>query len=57
MEEDSTIVLYLGAEEPGGIFVDGQAKYPPGHPEYKKILKHLNGLKPGEEKLILPFPD
>ena len=57
MEEDGTIVFYLGGKEPGGLFVDGIAKYPPGHPEYNIILEHLNGLKPGEGKLIAPFPD
>ena len=57
MEEDGTVVLYLGGEESGGTFVDGHAKYPPGHPEYNRILEHLNGLKPREEKLITPFPD
>ncbi len=56
MKEDGTILLQLRAEGPGGIRGDALLTYPPGHPEYKKILKHLGGLRPGEEKPVPPWP-
>jgi hypothetical protein len=32
-------------------------KYPPGDPDYDKVLKHLGGLKPGDDKPVPPFPE
>jgi hypothetical protein len=31
--------------------------YPPSHPQYREILEHVGGLKPGETKPCPPFPD
>ncbi len=56
MEEDGTIVLELRAEGPGGITGDALLRYPPGHPEYNNILRHLGGLKKGEVKQVPPWP-
>jgi hypothetical protein len=52
---DGTIELRLISRERG---MTGHAtlRYPPSHPEYKNILDHLQGLKPGETKLVPPWP-
>lgn len=55
MEPDGTIVLNLRAEGPG-VVGHGQMRYPKSHAEYDKVLKHLGGLKPGENKAVPPFP-
>src|SRR5580704_9071330 len=49
MEPDGTIVLRLRAVSPGAIG-DAMLRYPPDNPQYKSILEHLGGLKPGESK-------
>ncbi len=57
MEADGTIVLMLRAEGPGGIIGDAQLRYEKSHPKYEETLRHLGGLKPGEEKPVPPWPD
>lgn len=51
MQDDKTIVLEL--------YVPAHARmtYPPSHPEYRKVLDHIGGLEPGQEKLVPPWPD
>lgn len=56
MEGDGTIVLELRAEGPKGLIGDTLFRYPPGHPEYDNILRHLGGLKKGEVKQVPPWP-
>jgi hypothetical protein len=56
MEEDGTLVLMLRATGPGPAVGDALLRYPPSHPGYQKMLNHLGGLKPGETKLVPPFP-
>src|SRR5450830_1594432 len=53
---DETIVLYLRAETDGAIG-HAQFKYVKGDEKYCEILKHIGGLKPGQEKVVLPFPE
>ncbi|MDL1872489.1 hypothetical protein FBR05_09800 [Deltaproteobacteria bacterium PRO3] len=55
MERDGTIVLDLRAEGPKGAIGEGRLVYPPSHAQYKKILQHLGGLKPGEVKPVPPW--
>jgi hypothetical protein len=55
MEPDGTIVLDLRARGPG-MMGDAQMRYPKTHAEYANVLKHLGGLKPGENKPVPPFP-
>ena len=55
MATDGTIILDLVART-GGAAGQGQLTYPPGHPRYDAILRHLGGLRPGEEKPVPPFP-
>jgi hypothetical protein len=57
MEADGTIVLQLRAESAGGPTGDGLLRYPPAHPRYQEILRHLGGLKPGEVKAVPPWPE
>lgn len=57
MEDDGTLVLQLRAEPGGGAVGDGIVRYPPDHPKYNEILKHIGGLKKGEEKPVPPWPD
>ena len=57
MKPDGTIVLQLRATDPAsGAMGDAQFEYPPGHPQYQEVLKHIGGLKPGEDKLVPPWP-
>ena len=54
MKPDGTIVLQLRAETNGAVG-DAQFEYPRGHNQYEEILKHLGGLKPGEQKPVPPW--
>ncbi|HKU94831.1 MAG TPA: hypothetical protein VJR58_06120 [Vineibacter sp.] len=56
MRTDGTIVLYLRATAPGGSVGHGLLEYPPGHPQYHDIQRHLGGIKPGEVKNVPPWP-
>jgi len=56
MMPDGTIVLHLRAEGANGLLGDAVFKYPPKHPEYREVLAHLGGLKPGESKPVPPWP-
>jgi hypothetical protein len=51
MKPDGTIVLDL--HKPALSILT----YPPGHPQYDEIVRHLGGMKPGESKLIPPWSD
>jgi hypothetical protein len=54
MLKDRTIVLDLRASGPG-MLGDARITYPPAHPEYQNVLRHLGGLQPGEEKQVPPW--
>jgi hypothetical protein len=55
MMNDGTIVMDLVAKQSGGLLGDARLTYPPDHPKYQEILRHLGGLRPGEEKFVPPF--
>ena len=57
MEADGTIVLYLRAQSSssGGASGDALIRYPLNHPQYRSILEHLGGLRPGESKPVPPW--
>ena len=57
MENDGTIVLQLRAAASSGSTGDALLKYPKGHPEYDKILRHVGGLEIGQSKPVPPWPD
>jgi len=56
MLTDKTLILTLRAET-GGAIGDAQFSYKPSHPKYVVIIKHVGGLKPGTEKILLPFSE
>ncbi|TWI43720.1 hypothetical protein IP92_04773 [Pseudoduganella flava] len=56
MLKDRTLVMDLRAET-GGAVGHGQFVYTPNDAEYAGIVKHVGGLKPGEEKPVPPFVD
>ena len=56
MDPDGTIVLQLRAEGPDGVLGDALLRYPPSHKDYKDVLTHLGGMKPGESKPVPPWP-
>ena len=57
MLPDGTIHMRLRLTAPGGIVGEGEKDYAPDSPYYQGILEHLGGLKPGESKLMKPWPD
>lgn len=57
MLPDGTIELMLRAEGPGGMRGDAKFAYPPSHPQYQMVLKHVGGLEPGTSKPVPPWPE
>lgn len=56
MLADRTLVLSLRAETDGSIG-HAEFKYYKDDPNYAEILRHIGGLEPGDEKVVLPFPE
>jgi hypothetical protein len=56
MRPDGTIQLQLRATDGSGTVGDALLTYPRNHPDYQMILDHLQGLSPGEQKPVKPFP-
>jgi hypothetical protein len=58
MDKDGVIHAWLRAELPDGEgHGDSFMKIEPKDESYQEWLKHLGGLKPGECKLVPPWPD
>jgi hypothetical protein len=57
MRADGTLVLDLVATGPGPARGEAQLVYPPHHKDYRSVLEHLGGLRPGESKPVPPWPD
>jgi hypothetical protein len=55
MEPNGTIVLQLREVRPVGIVGDALLRYPPDHPQYRSVLEHLGGMRPGENKPVPPW--
>lgn len=56
-EPDGTLVLWLLAEsEDVSIVGHGELRYPPSHPDYDLVLRHLGPIPPGGQVLVRPFP-
>ena len=55
MLPDRTIVLDLRTNE-GGTFGMAQFRYPPSHPQYAMIDRHIGGIAPGQSKPVPAFP-
>ncbi|HEY9787380.1 MAG TPA: hypothetical protein V6D17_18465 [Candidatus Obscuribacterales bacterium] len=56
MDSDGAITLHLHAHE-GGIHGEARLRYGKMDKQYVEILNHLKGLRPGETRLVTPFPD
>jgi hypothetical protein len=56
MTEDGTIVINLRRTR-DGINVSGIVKYAVDDRHYKEVLDHLDGMKPGETKLVPAWDD
>ena len=57
MLPDGTLELMLRATDGKGMVGDALLKVAPRDKDYDMWLQHLGGMKPGEEKLIPPFPE
>lgn len=57
MSSDGTIRLQLMARSDEGAIGDAMLVYRVGDPQYDDILRHIGGIKPGEEKPVPPWPD
>lgn len=55
MDDDGTIRVRIRTM--GGMDVTGEIEYSKESEHYDSVLKHLGGLKPGELKLVPPWPD
>lgn len=56
MLPDGTLVLDLIAQTPDGSTGHALFRYAPDSTQYNAILEHLNGLEPGQSKLVPPWP-
>lgn len=56
MDEKGILTLHLRSMD-HGMLAEANKVVRPGDSEYKEMVKHLNGIKPGESKAIPPFPD
>jgi hypothetical protein len=54
--EDGTIHLFLIAEADDGTHGEAMIVVSPREARYQKIRDHLGDMKPGENKLVKPFP-
>jgi hypothetical protein len=56
-EADGTIIVQLrttGTAAPTG---DGRQVYPPSHPDYEKIRKHIGPIETGSSVTVRPWPE
>ena len=57
MEDDGTIVLELRRTADGVNVSMPPQRYQPTDPQYEKVRDHVGPLRPGEVKLVMPWPD
>ena len=57
MNQDGSVILDLRAEGADGTRGDARFVYPPNHKDYQMILRHIGGIKPGQNKPVPPFPE
>jgi hypothetical protein len=56
MESDGTLEMRLRTETEDGTIGEAYLLIPPADPRYAAMVKHLDGIKPGEGRTIKPFP-
>ena len=49
------VVIADGDEMPDGSIADSRTTYTPGDPRFAEVVRHLCGLKAGEQKLFRPW--
>ena len=54
MSEDRVITLRLRSLPPGPI-AEGEFRYAPKDPQYRDVIRHLGGIRPGEWKPVRPW--
>ncbi|WP_019998637.1 hypothetical protein [Aureimonas ureilytica] len=56
-EADGTLVLRLRAEaEDGSALGEGELRYAPEDPDYRRVHRHLGSIPRGSEVPVRPFP-
>lgn len=55
MSDDGTIVMLLRTSGP--TIGEARLVYRRDDPHYQEVLRHLGGMRPGQTKLVAPFPD
>lgn len=55
MDKSETIRIRL--RRMGGMNADGMVSYKKGSEHYDNVLRHIGGMKPGDVKLVAPWPD
>ena len=56
MLPDGTLILDLTATD-GPTRGHARVTYAPSDPKYQETLRHIGGLRPGEQKPVPPWPD
>jgi hypothetical protein len=57
IEEDGTVVLDLRRTADGINISMPPQRFVRSHPRYEEVLRHVGPLRPGEVKLVAPWPD
>jgi len=57
LDDDGSTIIVDMRRTPSGMHVSGMVRYAKDSPYYKQVWDHLEGLKTGESKLVLPFRD
>lgn len=57
MDGAGVVTLRLRGAGPNGAVGEGTLVYRPNDAEYRAVLRHLGGMRPGESKPVLPWPD
>ena len=56
MGQDGAFEVWLKATGPGGLIGDAFFRIPVDSDDYRMWLDHLSPIRPGESKLVPPFP-
>jgi len=56
MDPNGTLEMRLRTETDDGTIGEAYLVIPPADPRYAAMVKHLDGIKPGEGRTIKPFP-
>lgn len=54
---DKAETIFLRLRRAGSVFADADLEYKKGSTHYNNVLDHLGGMKPGDIKLVAPWPD